>query len=68
MRTEFNPAVIQAAREFLIGCFESQEEEILEATDQVIYLNVRKHYDGGWNGFLNGLTDISFSGSQFDNT
>jgi hypothetical protein len=68
MRTEFDPAVIQAAREWLIECFESQEEEILEAPDQVIYFNVCKHHDGGWNEFLKGLLDLSFSESQFDNT
>jgi len=55
MPTEFDPAVIQEAREWLIECFESQEEEILEATDQVIYFNVCKYFDGGWNQFLKCL-------------
>ena len=66
MRTEFDPAVIQAAREWLIDCFGNQEDEILEASDCDIYLNVCRFCDGGWNGFLKGLIDLTFSDSQYD--
>jgi len=47
-----NPASLQSAREWLIECFEDQEDEILEASDNVIVREVERHYDGGLAGFL----------------
>lgn len=40
--------LIEDAREWLVECFEAQEDEIMEAPAAVIVWNVEKHYDGGW--------------------
>ncbi len=47
-----DPAKIADMREWLVECFESQEDEILEAPPSIIVANVQRHWDGGLAGFL----------------
>lgn len=43
--------MIDAAREWLVECFESQADEIAEAAADVIRANVDRFFDGGWASF-----------------
>jgi hypothetical protein len=44
--------MIEIGREWLIECFAGQEDEIVEASADVIFANVNRHWDGGWSGFV----------------
>jgi len=44
-------ALLADAREWLIECFPDQEDEILEASEEIIRHNVERHWDGGWASF-----------------
>lgn len=43
---------VSAARTWLIDCFPDQEDEIKDASPEVIVAQTEKHYDGGWAAFL----------------
>jgi hypothetical protein len=52
LAADLDPAKIADMREYLVECFESQQDEILEAPPAIIVANVQRHWDGGLAGFL----------------
>jgi hypothetical protein len=56
MPDAFNEQTYAAAREWLIECFEDQEDEILKASNATIRREVDRLFDvSGWAGFVRGL-------------
>jgi hypothetical protein len=47
-----DPAKLADMRDWLVDCFESQEDEIREAPPALVLANVQRHFDGGLSGFL----------------